>query len=293
MPSTVSDKMIVLPDGRRLGYCEYGAPSGIPVIALHGTPGSRLKFAPAHQDALRLNLRLICPDRWGYGLTDAPRHPTLPNYAADIRALADRLDLAQLSILGVSGGGPFALAIAATLPDRVTMLALVSPVGRLAEHGAPSIPMTWFHRFTFYGLARTPGAIRLIFSGFRTLLRVAPDRAIALASMRASQPDRALLSKRQITNNLTEAFAAGLKPSATGPVVDMKLFSRAWGLDLHGVRAPTRMWLGTTDNNIPIQAARALVRDGKNVELVELEGHGHYWITENIQEVLSWLKRPA
>ena len=35
------DWFLDLPDGRRLGYTEFGDPSGIPLFAFHGTPGSR------------------------------------------------------------------------------------------------------------------------------------------------------------------------------------------------------------------------------------------------------------
>ena len=61
------DRIFVLLDGRPIGYREYGAAEGLPVVALHGTPGSRLKYARAEAAAGTMGLRLICPDRWGYG----------------------------------------------------------------------------------------------------------------------------------------------------------------------------------------------------------------------------------
>lgn len=45
----VPDQFMRLPDGRRLGFCIYGDPRGLPVVFLHGTPGSRLQIVFAHE----------------------------------------------------------------------------------------------------------------------------------------------------------------------------------------------------------------------------------------------------
>ena len=44
MQTTMTDKTIRLPDGRHLGYAEYGDPEGVPLLFFHGTPGSRLQL---------------------------------------------------------------------------------------------------------------------------------------------------------------------------------------------------------------------------------------------------------
>lgn len=36
------EKTMKLPDGRLLGYAEYGQQDGFPIIAMHGTPGARI-----------------------------------------------------------------------------------------------------------------------------------------------------------------------------------------------------------------------------------------------------------
>jgi hypothetical protein len=62
----------VLPDGRTLAYATCGPTDGTPVVAHHGTPGSRL-FADLLADAARdAGVRLLVPDRPGFGRSSAP-----------------------------------------------------------------------------------------------------------------------------------------------------------------------------------------------------------------------------
>src|SRR5919106_2686580 len=114
-----------LPGGRRVGYAEFGDPGGKPVLAIHGTPGSRFMFARTDRAARARGLRIIAPERPGYGLSDYCHAGSLARLAADAVALADALGLDRFAVLGVSGGGPHALVAASAMLDRVALLALI------------------------------------------------------------------------------------------------------------------------------------------------------------------------
>ncbi|MEZ5856962.1 MAG: alpha/beta hydrolase [Hyphomicrobiaceae bacterium] len=146
---------LLLADGRTLGWCELGASDGRPVMAFHGTPACRLLFAPAAGPAQRLGLRLIVPDRPGYGYSDPQAHRTLADWSADTGALMDHLGIDTAPILAVSGGGPYAVAAASQLGSRISGLALVSPLG---EVGAPSASavISRMERGFFLGLPKAP-----------------------------------------------------------------------------------------------------------------------------------------
>ena len=113
-------EQIALPDGRRLAFSELGDPAGVPVIHHHGMPGSRFDHQASPAFYARLGARVLTPDRPGYGLSDPHPGARLIDWAADVAALADTLGLARFGVTGLSGGGIFALACAACLPDRVT-----------------------------------------------------------------------------------------------------------------------------------------------------------------------------
>jgi pimeloyl-ACP methyl ester carboxylesterase len=281
------DRQFRLADGRRLNYREYGAPGGFPVLALHGTPGSRLKYAAAAPYAARMGLRIISPDRWGYGRTDAHPDPTLALYARDAAELVAGLKIGRFSVVGISGGGPYATAVAALLSEQVKSLALVAPVGPIAGLLDKS-ELRLFHQLCFRILGRTP-AIGLAFGIYRILLTLAPRATIRVVSLGAEPVDKALVRSPDVRDRLGETFRAGFERGVQGTVLDMRLFSRPWELPLDRISARTRIWLGTHDKNIPQAAARMLHRLIGRAELSELQGQGHFWISRNYQEVVRWL----
>jgi pimeloyl-ACP methyl ester carboxylesterase len=106
------DYRIQLPDGRLLGYAESGAPAGRAVLYFHGHPGARLEAGFLADPATRANVRLIGVDRPGMGLSTYQPGRRLLDWPADIAALADALAIERFAVVGLSGGGPYALACA-------------------------------------------------------------------------------------------------------------------------------------------------------------------------------------
>jgi len=279
--------------GRRFSYRVYGPPDGLPVLALHGTPGSNLKFRPASTVAATLGLRLIALDRWHYGLTDAPSTPSLAGFATDVGEIADQLEFARFAAIGISGGGPYAAAVAAQLGRRVTACALVAPVGPIAGV-EPRPRLGLYHHVAFRILPRLPGVLPAAFGLLAGVSRRAPQLATRIAAGRAAPADRAIARDRDFALSLGQTFAAGLSRSARGPVIDMKLFSRPWPIDLAATWAPTGVWIGDQDRNVPIAAVEALVREHGRSRVARLPGHGHFWIAQHFPEVLGWIadRRP-
>ncbi|MDX2288382.1 MAG: alpha/beta hydrolase [Hyphomicrobiaceae bacterium] len=285
----LGDRVLRLTDGRRLCYRVCGAPDGMPIIALHGTPGSRLKFSLAGASAAQRGLRLISPDRWSYGGSDAPdRAAGLGDYAADIAALADELQIDRISLVGLSGGGPYAVAAAALLGRRVDRLALIAPVSPLASPGDLA-GVGLFHRFCFRGLPLLPGGSTLAFTVLRLALALSPDAAVKLVSARAGRPDRQVLATREVRRSLAETFSAGLASGVDGARIDMRLFARRWGVDPATITAHSCLWIGTRDRNVPQAAALRLAAQIPTCTLEQPEGAGHFWVLTAFEDVLDWL----
>ncbi len=289
-------RAITLPDGRRMSFCVYGVPleagTGAPVIALHGTPGSRLKYRPADQAAGHRGLSLIAVDRWGYAQTDPHPSPSFGAWAEDVGCLAERLELDRFAVCGVSGGGPFAVAIAACLPDRVRAAALVAPVGPIAaENGHPQTRLDPLHWASFRVLPAAPWLTRLVFSGYRHLHSLSAKRAIATAMARNGPADWRLLDDREIVAGLSEMMCEGLSPGAMGPAIDLSLFGQTWNVDLAAAQMPCRIWFGDQDRNVPARGIERLAQALPHCTLEHVRDQGHFWIATRFNLVLDWLSR--
>lgn len=282
------DGRVVVGHGRHFSYRDFGQPNGFPVIALHGTPGSGLKFKAAHAAAQDRGLRVIAPDRWGYGGTTMHPAPSLAEFAIDLATFADQLGLDRFAVLGISGGGPYAVAAASVLPSRIVALGLAAPVGPVA--GEPDREISAFHRLCFGMLARHQPVTRAIFQSFRLALALSPDLGVRLAMLRAGVADRRLLKSPDVVAGLGDAFLEGLRPGVEGAVTDLALFGAPWRIDTRRARMPAKLWLGSSDGNIPRSAARRLALRLPCCELAELPGEGHLWAARNYDQVLAWIR---
>ncbi|MEM9029345.1 MAG: alpha/beta hydrolase [Pseudomonadota bacterium] len=298
------DQTLILPDARRFGFRIYGRPLGeaqrrsgtssqsAAVLAVHGTPGSRRKYAPVDAAAARRGLTLISLDRWGYGLTDPHPDPSFSHWADDLAHIADALGLDRFAICGISGGGPFAAAAAAELRERVTAVALVAPVGPLAGwSGTTDAPrLDPMHTFSFRILPRSPLAVRFVFATYRGILRVSPHVGVALAMARNGWADLRLLMERDVILELGDMMGDSLSRGAMAAAVDLALFREPWDISPEMIQAPTRIWFGDQDRNVPSTALETLVDAVPNAELVRVDQQGHFWLSHRFDGVLDWLQ---
>ncbi|MFM9939117.1 MAG: alpha/beta fold hydrolase [Hyphomicrobiaceae bacterium] len=281
------DGVIGLAGRRQMTFRTFGASHGRPIIALHGTPGSRLKFSATHKPALALGQRVIAPDRWAYGGTSAHPSPTLAGFASDLMQLADALQLERFSVLGVSGGGPYASAVAALFPDRVTALALVAPAGLISA--TPRRDLMAFQRFCFGPLARQPAAVAAIFRAYHRLLTASPRFGVTLGNVLAPKADRQVLAVAGVRERLAQSFIEGLSAGGIGPATDLSLFAAPWQLPLEAAQMPARMWLGTEDRNVPLASARRLAAALPDCAVETIADAGHLWVALHYADVLAWI----
>ena len=205
----------------------------------------------------------------------------------------DHLGHHRFAVAGVSGGGPYAAAVAAGLGARVTALALISPVGPIADTGcgASTAPLPSLLLYAALALsAHHGGRVRVLPLDAQAVS--APGRpARNLARLpRRQGGDRAARHQRATVRQL---HARGCVRACAGRSPISQLFSRPWGVDLVAISAPTRLWLGTADNAVPLIAARALADLIPGCRYEELAGEGHLWVATNYPRVLEWVRAVA
>ncbi len=124
--SMETEKTILLSDGRVLGYAEYGDSVGYPIFYFHGGQESRLSSIFMDSTAIKLNIRLISPDRPGIGLSTFQADRTFLDWGDDIAQLATSLNINRYAVFGVSGGAPHVLATVYKDSSRIENAFIIS-----------------------------------------------------------------------------------------------------------------------------------------------------------------------
>jgi pimeloyl-ACP methyl ester carboxylesterase len=282
-------------DGLVTGYYEFGDPHGRPVIAMHGTPNCGAGFAWADAPARERGLRVLAPDRPGVGDSDRRRldHPvTVADYAGPLRAFADALQLDSFLVLGYSGGGPYALAAAHQLSDRVIAAAVVSgagEVGRWAAVGDFDTTDKWLTRLALHA----PPVSRATLAISARFARMAPTLSLRFAKLEMSETDRAVMDEFAEAPTAVAVFTASCRRSTRGVVDDYAALGRPWDFEVAEITVPVRCWHAPTDPLVPIAHSKELVRRIPGAQLELWPGEGHLAIVRHVGEVLDGLMELA
>lgn len=277
--------------GATVGGMECGDRDGYPVLAFHGAPGCHVEgVAFADEAASEVGVRLIAIDRPGMGISNLSTYARVTDFADTVAAIADRFHMDRFAVLGASAGGPFALAVAHQLPDRVSKATVVSSVapldGQSATKGAggvkPAGGMLILKRFPF--LAR-PAAARIA-------QVVRKERGLDAMIARMSPADRARIAddpglRAQLGDNIRTAFTTGSK----GVAQDLQLlFARPWGFDMADIAVPVEVWHGDSDGNVAVQDGRRLAAMIPGAVFEEVPGMGHLLFVDHAHTILRRIR---
>lgn len=266
---------VTVRDGRKLGFAEFGPFGGRPVLWLHGTPGARRQIPEeARQAAAQLGVRLIGVDRPGTGLSTSHLYGSILEFIADLEILLDELGVAELAVIGLSGGGPYALAAGHALPDRVGAIAVLGGVA--PTRGPEAVPGGLLALAVRFAPLFPPLRVPLGMSLSVLVLAVRPFGHQALRAYAQVSPpgDRALFARPEIEamflNDLTDT--GGRLRAAVDDVI---LFTRDWGFSLRDVHVPVRWWHGDADHIIPLSHGEHCVNLIPEAELFVQPGESH------------------
>jgi pimeloyl-ACP methyl ester carboxylesterase len=263
------DQTLHLRDGRTLGYAEYGVPEG---KALFYFGASRLEARFLAAPATQTGVRLIGIDRPGMGLSDFQAGRQLLDWPADVIELAGYLQLDHFAVVGVSGGGPYALACAYKIPDRLTACGVISGVGPV--------------RVRFY--QRLPW---LLIPMMRVMGQLFRDEAQARKSLRRftrswPEADRQSLLLPNISEHFATSMVEAFRQGARGLTYDTLLGEgRPWGFKLEDIAFPSvYLWHGELDPDVPLAMGRAVASQLPHCQATFYPEEGHLSVIVNHRE---------
>jgi pimeloyl-ACP methyl ester carboxylesterase len=266
-PVRCAEGQFRLPNGRRIGYADYGDPAGPLVFYFHGTPGSRIETGLLDAEISASGVRLVALERPGIGKSDYQPGRRILDWPADVACIADMLGYANsaFGVIGLSGGTPYALACVKRLPQRLTHVAIVSghaPPGAPVQYGGAERAMSF--------IVRRPrlGRVGLNIADRRSHRR--PEKFAEEIMSSWAPVDQELMQgnpayRRTLMLTLQEATRCG----TAGVQTDVTLLGSPWGYRLCDLPpSSVSIWHGECDTIAPISMAHYFHRNIPGSELM-------------------------
>jgi pimeloyl-ACP methyl ester carboxylesterase len=270
-----TESHIVLPDGRKLAYAEFGKPDGHPVMYFHGAPCSRLEPLLIGDDVLsRSGLRIIAPDRPGMGRSDFQPNRGFSDWTKDVISLADALGLERFAVLGNSGGSAYVAACAARVPERLRAAVIVSGAWRMDwPEVATGMPVPY--RLFWILARRAPFLLRLMLKTMAATSGGEREKELAQLKKRVPPADYAAFEQPGRLEAFNQLIRESMHQGTKGPAWDVRLYVREFDFDLDEIKMPLKLFHGEQDINVPIALVRRVVAELPTAQLVTYENEAH------------------
>jgi pimeloyl-ACP methyl ester carboxylesterase len=263
-----------LSDGRVLSWSELGSTDSANVLVHHhGTGSSRLELQIYDELLAEMGVRVVAPERPGSGCSTGGEQPrTVAVWADDIVRLVEQLGIDEFAVGGFSGGGPHALAVAASpeLATRVTRVLLRASL-------APGQPPR-----NDYDVEIRARAHRIPWSDFVEWFEPTEPPDLAPADLEAFSD--AAYAKAGLAT-----VAEGRRQGVLGDAGDHWAFAGPWGFDVRDVEQPVDIAHGDDDRNVPVFHAEVLGDLLPNVTVRVLPGEGHYSIGRHVPAQVAFV----
>ncbi|HSP09872.1 MAG TPA: alpha/beta hydrolase [Candidatus Dormibacteraeota bacterium] len=279
------DGRLTLADGRVLAWRWWGDPGGTPVLRIQGTPASRLNRNPDATIQRDLGVRYLMADRPGYGCSTRKPGRGVADVTDDLVALLDAHGLGRVPVMGTSGGGPHALAIAARHPDRISAVSVVvgaaplvqAEIGRLVgvnAEGYAAAQKGWAALYAYLVPIREQ---LLGDAGMQGVLHDAPPT------------DRAIMESPVWQRLSRENLAESLRQGAEGWADESLALNGSWDFDPRDVKATVTWWHSEDDKNAPLSAARRVAAQLQCLDMHIWHGEGHFASLVHDKEIVGEL----
>jgi pimeloyl-ACP methyl ester carboxylesterase len=276
--------------GRRLSFAEFGNPHGRPVVWMHGTPGARRQIPDAARIAAEeLDIRLIGIDRPGVGSSTPHLYSQIADWVDDFQQVLESLGIGDFAMLGLSGGGPYVLATAHAMPERMTVAGVLGGVAPTVgpdatEGGIVSLAARFNPLLTRLRAPLTWGLTGVIWG-----LRPFASPGLKLYARLSPPGDRLVFARPEIRAMFIDDLLLGSRPGLSAPVYDIVLFGRDWGFSVRDIKVPVHWWHGDADHIVPLRHCEHVVSLLPDAQLYVRSGESHLGTLIAAEEILGTL----
>jgi pimeloyl-ACP methyl ester carboxylesterase len=287
MDTAITQQTLILRDGRKLGYAEWGDLGGKPIFLFGGSSSARFARHPDESILIEMGIHLYTFDRPGMGLSDRQPGRTLLDWARDVRQFAGQKGITRFAIIAASQGGPYGAACAYALADVLSSVTLVSAVSPLDD---PQIMATQSRAIKFniflarhapWLLAMQLGSLKFMLKGER------PWQLLRTVFNNLPAGDQAIIQQSRIPEMMIEDMREAIRQGGGGGADDMRACVVEWGFRLEEIRTKVFLWQGEADPNVTPTMGRYLASRIPDCEATFVANAGHFLLFSHWREILA------
>jgi pimeloyl-ACP methyl ester carboxylesterase len=285
-----SESFVQLQSGAVVAFQQFGDPNGAPVIFCHGWPSSCTMAQLTDEPARDLGICIISPDRPGISGSSLQPNRTLADWYLVVDRLVNHFGISEFRAIGISGGAPYAYAMATAMPRQVRAIAIVSGAIPIAELEDPEglLPL---YRWMLALYRSRPRLLRRLFYLARPILSLRPPvrfRPLLLKMLMLRPCDAESLRDAAAFEAIFESQRRAWRGSAEGVMADAQIYAQPWGFSLEDIRVPVRLWHGKQDRAFALQLAEQAARRLPDCKARFIDNAGHYSLPiRHMREILQ------
>ena len=274
--------ILILGNKHKLAWNEYGMPDGEPVLYFHGTPGSSIEASSADIIAKDLGIRLIAPDRPGYGDSDPHDDFGLVDWPDVISQLADKLNLKKFSILGYSIGGPYALVCAHEIPERINRVILVGSTAPFESDAMQNHINADFKPLYELSVTDYPATIKHL-----SQLASSPEALREVLCAQLPDVDLDIVKQKSFHSAHLKTLRQALNNGVHGIANDLQNVTKPWQFNIQKIPHKVDIWHGRDDQNVGFPIGEYLAETIQNPTTYFIDNAGHYFLFKQWQAILQ------
>lgn len=194
-------------------------------------------------------------------------------------------------VIGLSGGGPYSLACAHSIPsERLAGVGVIA--GAAPWKLNPTKGMDWhgwmrFHLVRYLSWTFNTAYLRRSFDNKLKCWSVEERRDfwrkdVHNTAIDLGEKDKLVAGSKEAVEEIVDCTMEAFESGCEGPMQDSVLLVADWDFQLENIGfEDVRLYVGTEDRSTPVHGAREMQKAIKGAKLVEYEGDGHFSILVN------------
>lgn len=281
-----NEREVILSEGHKIAYCEYGPADGRPLLVFHSGFGCRLSIPKDYQDACkRTHRRIIIADRPGRGKTPYIKgHPK--GWNDRVGEFIDILGLGQYDLLGSVLGCQMAINFAANAADeRLEKIILCSPV--VINERSHTQFLTGILSPSARLVRASPRFAREIYElWLKSVTLNLDNHYLSMLESSCGSKEKELFKSNGTFELMVDVFRESARHSLKGISREMVRCITPMNLDLKRITVPVDIWYGSEDKRLSLEGVNAIAGDIPNHRLHVREGYSEHIYYSLFEEII-------